>query len=100
MRSIWKSVSRTTVSRHPARLPFRAAAEPLPELALRRPHPSGGLVVEDAYELEEGELPRQPVDHVAEALAFPFEGLQPGVRALREVDRLRRHRVYVCVYGT
>src|SRR3990170_696510 len=91
MRSIRKSVSRTTVSRHPAGLPVDAPARPLPELLLGGPEALGGLLVEDPHEFEERELPRQPVDDLAEALPLPLEGVEPGVGALREVDRLRRH---------
>src|SRR6266542_1587881 len=95
IRSMRKSVSRTTVSRHPAGLGVEALAEPLAEPPFRGTEPGGGAPVEDPDEFEERELPRQPVDDVAEALALPLEGVQPGVGALREVDRLRRH---VCVY--
>src|SRR3990172_7835270 len=97
MRSIRKSVSRTTVSLHPAGLRHDAPAEPFPEGPIRGSQPTGGLLVEDSHEIEERELPCQPVDDVAEALALSLQGLQPGVRPLREVDRLRRHRVYMCV---
>src|SRR3990170_465811 len=100
MRSMRKSVSRTTVSRHPAGLRLNAPAEPLAEVPLRRPQPPGGVLVEDTHEIEERELSRQAVDDVAEALFLSLEGVQPRVRPLREVDRLRRHRVCICVYWT
>src|SRR2546422_6973580 len=99
IRSIRKSVSRTAVSRHPARLGLHALPEPLPEISLRRPQVAGGLLVQDAHELEQGELPRKPVDYVAETLTVPFQGMEPGVCALREIDRLRRHHLCMCVYG-
>src|SRR3990172_5541443 len=99
IRSIRKSVSRTTVSLHPVGLRLHSLAEPLPEGPLRRPQEAGGLLVEDPHQVEERELPGEPVDDVAEALALPFEGLQAGVGPLREIDRLRRHRVCIRVYG-